>query len=332
MHPENRNFKVWLFLDEIQNVAKWEKAIRFFADRLNVQVYITGSSSKLLSKEIATQLRGRTITFEVLPFSFNEFLKVKNFKVSKYISSRERSILLNLLEEYMLYGGYPEVVLEPEHRMRILKEIWDVTISRDIIERWKIKNIKVLRLLIRAILESKEFSVHKFYNYLKTLGLKISKNTLYNYLEYLQDSLVVYFLRRYSKTYKEVEASRPKVYMVDTGLYLGREEKGRLFENLVFLELKRRGYEVFYWRDERGKEVDFLIVENYRPIKLIQACYELTFENLKREIDPLLKASKQLNCNSLEILTWSQQRTIEVNNRKIKVIPLWKWILQPYFS
>ena len=327
MYPENSRLKVWFFLDEIQNVGEWEKVVRNIMDRWNIQIFLSGSSSKLLSREIATQLRGRTLTYIVYPFSFKEFLRARNFRIKKYMSSYEKNRLLNLLNEYLVYGGYPEAVIERERRMKILREIWDVTIARDIIDRWRIRNIRALKLLIRALRKSREFSIHKFYRYLKSLGLRISKNTLYNYIEYLNDSLVLYLLKKYSPSYKDIEMSIPKIFFVDNGLYMAEESISKLMENLVFMELRRRNYveneKLFYWKNSFGREVDFIVLDG----ELIQVCYELTYENRDREIKSLIKASKQLNYKKLRILTWNQEDTININNRKIEITPLWKWLI-----
>ena len=327
MFPENRKRKTWLFLDEVQNVYNWEKIVRNIMDTSPVQIFITGSSSKLLSREIATQLRGRTLTYEIYPFSFKEFLRAREFEIRKYMSSYEKSRLLSLLDEYLKWGGYPEAVIERERREKILEEIWEVTVARDVIDRWKIRNIKALRLLIKALRESREFSIHKFYNYLKSLGLKISKNTLYNYLEYLNDSLIVFPLKKFSPSYKDIEMSIPKIYFADNGLYLREGGIGKLMENLVFMELKRRGYrenrDLFYWKDYTGREVDFVIKKGKQVIKLIQVCYELTIQNEKRELNSLIKASKKLNCKNLLIITWNQ----EGEKEDTTITPLWKWLL-----
>ena len=328
MYPENSRLKVWFFLDEIQNVGGWEKVVRNIMDRWNIQIFLSGSSSKLLSREIATQLRGRTLTYIVYPFSFKEFLRARNFRIEKYMSSYEKNRLLNLLNEYLVYGGYPEAVIERERRMKILREIWDVTIARDIIDRWRIRNIRALKLLIRALRKSREFSIHKFYRYLKSLGLRISKNTLYNYIEYLNDSLILYLLKKYSPSYKNIEMSIPKIFFVDNGLYMAEESISKLMENLVFMELRRRNYveneKLFYWKNSFGREIDFIVLDR----ELIQVCYELTYENRDREIKSLIKASKQLNYKKLRILTWNQEDTININNRKIEITPLWKWLVR----
>jgi len=181
IYPENKKQKVWLFFDEIQNVKNWELFIRNILDNENAQVFISGSSSKLLSKEIATALRGRTLSYLILPFSFSEFLKLKKFVYKKYLSSEEQANLKNLFNRYFSYGGYPEVLLYPKEQKRIIDEIIEVTIYRDLIERYKIRNIKALKLMFNYLIKAKEFSTHKLYNFLKSLNIKIIKNSLYNY-------------------------------------------------------------------------------------------------------------------------------------------------------
>lgn len=330
MYPENRGRKVWIFLDEVQNVSGWEIIIRSLMDKMDAQIFISGSSSKLLSREIATQLRGRTLTYDILPFSFREFLEAREYTLEKYMSSYKKSLLLKYLDEYLRWGGYPEAVIEWERREKIINEIWEVTIARDMIDRWRIRNIKALNILIRALRESTEFSIHKFYNYLKSIGMKIGKNVLYNYIEYLHDSMIIYPLRRFSYSYKKIEKSMPKIYLVDNGLYLEKKDLGKLLENLVFIELKRRGYreneELFYWKNYTGKEVDFIIKEGGEVKQLIQVCYELTYDNEKREIKPLITASRELRCKNLIIITMDQEDIVEKDNLKIRIIPVWKWL------
>ena len=334
MFPENKNETIWLFLDEIQNVEDWERFVRTMLDREKIKVFITGSSSKILSKEIATQLRGRSITYNIYPFSFREYLRAKNIQYSKYLSSSDIARINNALDEYLHAGGYPEAVLYPRERDKILRDIVDVTIYRDIIERWNIRNIKVLRLLIKALINSKEFSVNKFYRYLQTLGFKIGKNTIYDYLEYLQDALFIFLLRRYSPSYRLQKQTIPKVYVIDNGILTsyGVKDKTRLIENLVFLELiRRKSYglldgELYYYKTN-SYEVDFL-VKTSNGIELIQVAYDVSDFNTKnREIRALVKASDQLNTNKLMIINWDYDGIESHSGKEIKFIKLWKWLL-----
>lgn len=333
IYPENRKKKVFIFLDEIQNVDGWEVFVRSILDSEKTQVFISGSSSKLLGKEIATQMRGRTISYSVYPFSFREYLKAKGFKIKKYPSSYEKSKLMSLLRNYLFYGGYPEAALLENEKEKILKEIWDVTIYRDIVERYGIKNIKVLRLLIKSLKSSLYFSVHKLYNYFKSIGISVSKNTLYLYMQYLEDALILYPLRKFSPSYKDVEQSMPKIYLADNGLLTAEEfqSEGRLMENLIMSHLLRRGYaantHLFYYRSN-GKEVDFILKESEKIKQLIQVTYVSDKNEVdKREIQALIKTSNELKCKNLLIITWDYEGDIEAVDKTIKCLPLWKWLI-----
>jgi len=334
IYPENKTKKIYLFLDEIQNINKWETFVRAVMDSENTQIFISGSSSRMLSKEIATSLRGRTLTYKILPFSFREILRAKNFTQKKFFSSSDKALLINYLNEYLNFGGYPETILFPQERKRMLKEILETTIYRDVIERYNIRNTVVAKIMLKYLLTSTIFSVNKFYNYLKTSGYKISKDTLYNYFEYFCDSLVIYRLSKYSRSYKKINQSLPKIYAVSNGLNTisGISDKGRLMENLVFIELIHKGFipdeNLFYYKTTSDKEVDFVITNNGKVDKLIQSCYNINDYNTKeREIKALLKASIELNCKDLNIVTWDYEKEETINNIKINFIPLWKFLL-----
>lgn len=331
IYPENKNEKVFLFLDEIQIIPGWEKFVRSVMDTENIQIFISGSSSKLLSKEIATSLRGRTIPYYVYPFSFREFLRAKGFKIETYLSSSQKSLILNHLDKF-LKGSYPEVVFFEEEKEKILTEILDVTIYRDVVERFKVKNIKVLKLLLKNLIASAYFSVHGFYNYLKSLGIKVSKNTLYSYIDNFSDAMVLFTLRRYSESYKKKEQTIPKPYFVDNGLLVinGIESKGRLMENVVFLELIRRGFttenNLFYFNPQ--KEVDFVLKEGGKIARLIQVCYDIDdFNTKERELSALAKAGEELKCSDLLVITYDYERVEKYKGRELKFVPLWKWLL-----
>ena len=333
IYPENRGRKIYLFLDEVQNVPYWERFVRNLVDSGGIQVYVSGSSSKLLSMEVATSLRGRTLPYYIYPFNFKEFLRAKGFEVEKYLSSSKKATLLNLLQKYM-EGSYPEVVLFEKEREKVLKEIFDVTIYRDIVERFRVKNIRVLRLMAKGLVSSTYFSIHKFYNYIKSLGMKVSKNTLYNYVEYFSDSLVLYTLRKYSRSYKEVEQTIPKIYFVDNGLLIinGVENTSRLMENLFFSELLKKGLtpnENLFYFYSNNKEVDFVITGGGKVKQLIQVCYNIDdFNTKEREISALVKASKELDCSDLTVITWDYEGVEKHGGRRIKFLPLWKWLLE----
>jgi len=329
LYPENKKRRIYLFLDEIQNVNKWEKFVRGCLDE-GIKVYLSGSSSRMLSREIATSMRGRSLTYQILPFSFKEFLKARKIESSKNLSSSEKSSIIKSFSEYFNYGGYPEVVVYPEEKEKILSEILEVTISKDVIERAKIRNIKAIKILIDSIIVSKEFSVHKFYNYLKSIGVKAGKNVLYQYVEYLNDAFFCFMLRKFSYSYKKAEQSVPKPYIIDNGFFSIKkiDEKSRLMENLVFIELLRGGEEIAYYSDISG-EIDFLIKEGRKVKSLIQVSYDINdFNTKEREVKQLIRLSKHFKCKNLLVITMDYEAEEKIKGRIIKFIPLWKWLLE----
>ncbi|KAF5422658.1 MAG: hypothetical protein C5S45_02040 [Candidatus Methanocomedens sp.] len=330
IYPD-RNKKTWVFLDEIQVIPDWERFVRTLVDMENVNVFVTGSSSRLMSKEIATSMRGRSLTYNVYPFSFAEVLKAGKLEYEEYLSSAQMGEIIQKLEDYVRYGGFPETVRYREEWDRILSEIVDVTIFRDIVERYDVKNIKMLKLFLNAIFNSKEFSIHKFYNFLKSQGHKVSKNTLYTYFGYFEDSFIVFPLKRFSYSYKNIESSMSKIYLVDNGLLSlqGIQDYGRLIENIVFIELKRRSKgDLFYYKSTSGREIDFIIKEGKKVSELIQVCYTLdNFVTKEREIKALLQGSEELKCDNLLIITWDYEAVEIVSGKNVRYVSLCKWLL-----
>jgi len=330
IYPD-RNEKTWVFLDEIQVIPDWERFVRTLVDMENVNVFVTGSSSRLMSKEIATSMRGRSLTYNVYPFSFAEVLKAGKLEYEEYLSSGQMGEIIQKLEDYVKYGGFPETVRYREEWDRILSEIVDVTIFRDIVERYDVKNIKMLKLFLNAIFNSKEFSIHKFYNFLKSQGYKVSKNTLYTYFGYFEDSFIVFPLKRFSYSYKNIESSISKMYLVDNGLLSlqGIRDYGRLIENIVFIELKRRSKgDLFYYKSTSGREIDFIIKEGKKVSELIQVCYMLDdFVTKEREVKALLQGSEELRCDNLLIITWDYEGVEIVSGKRVRYVSLCKWLL-----
>jgi predicted AAA+ superfamily ATPase len=332
LYPDNIGKKIWFFLDEIQNVSGWETFVRSTIDSGKVQIFVSGSSAKLLSKEISTAMRGRTIPYTVMPFSFHEMLKAKGVETEN-LSTSGKAKLFSTLDDYLIYGGYPESIIYPEQREKIMKEIMDVTIYRDIIDRYKVKNTHLLKLFLKCLLSSSSLSVHKFHSFLKSQGISVSKNTLYNYLSYFSDSLVVFPLRKYSPSYKESEQTIPKIYFVDNGLLTsnGIDARTKLFENMVFAELLKSGLtsneSLWYYLSE--KEVDFVITKGKKVVRLIQASYDVSnYDTKDREIGALVKASNEFDCNNLEVVTWDYEKQESYNGKKISFVPFWKFALE----
>jgi predicted AAA+ superfamily ATPase len=328
----------YAFLDEVQNVQNWHKSVRSLFETKKYYIFISGSSSKLLSKEIVTSLRGRTLSHTILPLSFKEFLGFKKFELKPFYSSTEENRIKNSLRNYLKFGGFPDMVFENQIADKFFREYIDLVIFKDIVERYKIKNVFIIKFLIKNILSSfsKEFSVHKIFNTLKSQNIKVSKKTLYNYTSYLEDAFFVFFLRKISFSVRDSELSIPKCYVNDTGLINSvsisfSQNIGKLMENAVFLELERRKKAVtniFYWKNFTGNEVDFVVKQGLRIKQLIQVCYSVEdYETKEREIKALLKASKELKCKDLLVITEDYEDEEKIKGKKIKYIPLWTWLL-----
>lgn len=329
------SFPVSLYLDEVQNVERWEAAVRELLDLQRYKIFVTGSSSKLLSREIATHLRGRTFSYLLLPFSFREFLKARKVAVDD-LSMDEAAGIRSLLREYLEFGGFPEVVLEEAEKDRILKEYFEMILFRDVVERHKLRNIGLARFLTSFLLQNftGEISVNKILKSLRPQ--RFGKNTLYSYFDKIQDSIVLFTLNRFSLRVYQRESWPKKIYVCDTGLTrVARfsEDIGKLMENTVFLELlrltnKKPLLEIYYWRSSREREVDFLLKEGTRIKHLIQVTYASGKDEIEeREIKSLIKASKETRCRNLTVITWNYEDKTEVEGRIIKFIPLWKWLL-----
>jgi hypothetical protein len=324
--PENADKTCYFFLDEVQNLPGWEKFVRFLLDKNN-KVIVSGSSSKLLSKEIATELRGRSVQIRIFPFSFKEILKSKGITLKDFYSTKEEAKLRKFAREYLLWGSYPETILNPSLKEAMLKEILDLTVFRDVVERWKATNLKALRLLLLMLAKSTHLTISKAYRNLKSLT-DVGKATVANYLEYLEDSHVFYYLKPVVKSYKKQELLGFKPYLVDNGLLtiLGVEDKSRLLENLVFTELLKKNYHNLFYYTTGKEEVDFVIKSRQRTW-LIQVTYELNEDNYKRELNSLIKASEYFDSKDLLILTWDQEELHTIDGKEVKVIPMWKWLL-----
>jgi predicted AAA+ superfamily ATPase len=322
IYPERKGKTNYFFLDEIQEIENWEKFVRYLLDTKN-KVFVTGSSSKLLSKEIATLLRGRTIQYFIFPLSFKEYLKFIGFENfnNQYSIKKE-------LKTYIYGGGYPEYVLE--RNKNILFEILSNTIYKDLVERWKIENLKVLKLITVLLANSSFTNITKLYNNISGMNLKVGKTTISNYLEYLEDSFVVFRVKQFSESFKTREIFEFKPFFVDTGLLnlLSCKSDSKYLENIVFIELLRKHkfleniVEVYYYKTRNGKEIDFL-VRSLDKLELYEVCYELDQEHVNK----VLKALDELDLKKGMIITWDDEDLIEKNGKRIKVVPLWKWLL-----
>jgi len=338
-YPQNRERRCSLFFDEIQAVPGWERFIRRLLDTENVHICLTGSSAKFLSREIATTLRGRSISTEVFPFTFKEALRHVQIEetVSPQPGAKQRSLLENRFRAYLLEGGFPEVQgLEARHRVRILQEYLDVVILRDLIERHRITNVMPVRYLIRHLLNAPatSFSVNKFYNHLKSQGIPCGKNTLHEYLEYLADAYLVFPISVHTRSARARMVNPRKVYAIDTGLVQAytrnvQPDWGHLLENFVFLELRRRGGLSEYYRTSSGREVDFFVTTLEGHTSLVQVALDITgAETRKREVRALSEAMEECGIREGLLITLDQQDRLKTHEGHINVMPAWLWALR----
>ncbi len=324
----------YVILDEVQNVVGWE----LFANRLrrSKKVILTGSNSKLLSGELSTHLTGRYIDITLFPFSFVEYLKFKDFKLKKAYTSKEKGLLMKSLRDYLERGGFPEGY---KFGKVMISKIYDDIISKDILLRYRINKIDELKKLARYLVANSamEISYRKLGN---ILGIN-RVETISNWMNYLEEAFLIFRVDKFDYKLKQQFVSPKKVYCVDSGImnnigFKFSENIGKVMENEVFLDLKRRVfledvYDVFYWKNYSQHEVDFVVKKGERVERLIQVSYISSRENINdREIRSLILGSLALRCEDLIVVTWDYEEKREVDGKIIKFIPLWKWLMRDF--
>ena len=330
---------IYLFLDEVQVVDGWNRWINRMYESKKYHIYLTGSTSQLLSREIATEMRGRSISYIVFPYSYREILKLKNRDIpdSEILArSEKRGEIIAVLEDYLQHGGYPETLNNPSIREKLLQSYIDAIVLRDVGERFNVET-----LLLSYIFEylsssySKYFSGSKAYQFLKTINYPVGKERPLQVLGYFNEALTVFPVEIFSRGLRAGKQYPRKIYLADNGLIAGMNGEvdfGRGMENLVFIELCRKSelftkFSVFYWREygkSEGREVDFVIVKGGKVSELINVSYVRSREEVaKREITSLEMASKELKCDDKTIITWDYRE-----NGNIRYIPLWEWLLE----
>lgn len=319
------------FFDEIQNVPKWEIFIRRMQDKGH-KFFITGSNASLLSRELGTKLTGRHISIKLYPFSFNEFLTLKGYKLSGRTLSytTERARIKKYFAEYLKHGGMPEYL--KYGNAALLKGVYEDILYRDIVARYDIKQVKALRELGLYFL-SNIGSLFSYNSLKKTLGLG-SMNTVKSYTDFMENSFLVFSLSRFSYSLKQQFVSAKKIYCIDNGLiesvaFQFSKNKGKFLENLVFLELKRREKEIYYYRTANNLEIDFLVKSGRKDIALIQVTDNLENEKTrKREIAALERAMDELKLKTALVLTEDNEQEIRLDAKIITVVPIYKWLIK----
>lgn len=301
----------YYFFDEIQNVDGWERFVRKLLDSKK-KCIITGSNASLLSKELGTKLTGRHLTYELFPFSYEEMLKLIRKKPS-----------LKLFEIYFEKGGFPDYL--KYNKIEILQNLFSDIVDRDVVVRHNLKDEKSVKRLALYLLTNigKEFSYNKLTKYFK-FG---STNSVISYINYFEDSYLLFTIPRFDYSLKKQLVHPKKIYTIDVGFSNANsasfsEDKGRILENLVYLHLRKKNKNIFYFK-EKG-ECDFVVKERERIVKALQVCYNLTEDNKDREIGGLKEAMEKFKLSQGTIVTFNQEDKIG----NIKVIPIWKWLLE----
>lgn len=329
LYPENLNSILYFYLDEIQNIQGWEAFVRRVNDSKKIRIFLTGSSAKLLSKEIATSLRGRCLTYALYPFSFKEFLLSKEIVPETNIKfSNKRFKVKKFLEEYLEYGSFPDIVLnkEPEIKKKILKEYYDSLVYKDLADRFVLKNTDMLKDLLRYLLTNftKEFSIHNYYKITKN-SMSVSRDTITDYLSCIQETSYFFLLNHFSFSLKSQKVKPKKIIILDNGIrnivsFRTSSDLGKLAENIVGVSLIKNYSDVFYWK-EKG-EVDFITMDKDGSLNPIN----VTFgdEISKREFTSLKEFKSSFKkVKNLTLIT----KDTEGKKDNITLIPLWKWLL-----
>ncbi len=316
------------FFDEIQNIPHWEIAIRRLIAE-GKKIFITGSNASLLSREFGTKLTGRYLPFELFPFSFREYLQFINLSVEDFrggLRTEQKQHLRKSFEQYLEKGGIPQALLFPE--LKIHKILYDDVLYRDIVSRYDVTAVKELRELTAFLLANVGNPIS--YNKLKSQLMLGSVNTVKSFVEYLESAWLFFVISVFDSSVKRQQIASKKVYGIDTGLiqslsFRMSENRGRMLENIVFLELKRRSWQVYYWTSPEGFEVDFYVKEKNL---FIQVCSDLSDKKTReRELRALLLAKKQFPKASLLLLLDHEIEEIVYEGEKITVQPVAEWLL-----
>lgn len=318
----------YIFFDEIQNIYSWELFVNRL-QRLGYNIFLSGSNSKLLSKELSSHLGGRTLTTEVLPFSFNEFLIARHITTINE-TDEEIGRIKNQLQQYILCGGYPEIVIDisdQDLRKKYLNELFDTILFRDITQRFNIKYTTELVALATIIIN--QFSTRTSLTKISR-DLEISTHTIKKYLSYLEEAYLIISSKKFSYKPREMESSYRKYYCIDTGLLNVKKtaltkDFGKSLENIVAIELKRRNIDLYYYIVDNKYEIDFVIGDTTAIKEVIQVVDDEQ-EIPKREIKTGLLACKKLHCQNLTIITWNTEGNKIQDDINIQIIPLWKWL------
>jgi len=319
------------FLDEIQNIPGWQRWVNRLYEFEDIKIFVTGSNAAMLSAEIATALTGRNRIIELYPFSFLEFVQAKGTSPDKrdFLRPEKRAALVHFFDRYLQTGGFPEAVKTGD--TSILQEYFRDIIYRDIVARHGLRNVHELRELVLYL--ASNLSCMMSYKKLQSVISVKSTNTVKKYLGYLADAYLFITVDLFDYSVKKQIYNPAKIYCIDHALaaaagFRFSADIGRTLENIVCLELKRRGHEIYYWRNRAGLEVDFVIKQGLDITGAIQVCHNLEAPDTKRrEIKAAIAAAKTFDLDTVKIITSDVWQEETFDNVKIEYIPIWKWLL-----
>jgi predicted AAA+ superfamily ATPase len=335
----SEDHKLYLFLDEIQNMPDWEKWAKSTYDKNgNIKIVVSGSNASLLSRDISSLLTGRHITTRMFPFSFSEFLDHHGIKyqLKTLQYSKKKTSVKKLFNEYLQNGGFPEVIYYPGLGQReLLQSYFDDIIFRDIISRFNIRNPQVFKQL--SIFCISNIAKPHTFNSLRRLFANytsLSTDAIINYLSYLEDAFLLFSVSHYDHSMKKQINKPKKLYCIDTGMinavsFRFSDNLGQLYENLVFLQLKRSNHEMYYWQSAKGYEVDFVIKEGLKASQLIQVCFDVSdAETRSREVRGLVEGLNYFDLPKGTIITSDFFHEEIVDGKVLRYVPLWYWLLE----
>lgn len=327
-----------IFFDEIQLVEGWEYFIARLIENPSWRVFLTGSSAKLLSREIASQMRGRALSFELFPFSFYEYLQFKKIDTSNLDTSK-RGQIKRSFHEYLKWGGFPEIVGSSlVERRKVLNEYLEVLLFRDIVERNQFERTAIARRLLVGLIKmyGNLFSLNQTHKKLRAEGLFFDKGTLSDFLRWCEDAYILFSIPLYTESDHKARINPQKIYICDIGLAQACEVwneslRGKRFENLVFVHLRASAKykRINYYLSQSKYEVDFICQDEKEKLTLIQVCWEFNEESNGREVRALEQAMEELSLKKSFIITFNQNEVIKVSSGEIHLIDLFKFFLTP---
>lgn len=337
LYPEKKGKEtVYCLFDEVQEVKGWEAVVDRLLRTEKCEVFLSGSSANMLSREIATQMRGRSLAWELFPFSFREFLDYRGGQ-GTLLTSRNRLLVQKHFAEYWKKGGFPEGFdVSDRIRMMIHQEYYRAILHRDVIERYDaIHPQAVVQAGYRLISSAGSlYTLNRITEYLKSLGFKVSHAFVSECLQWFADAYFLFTVKRFDPSVARQNVNPRKAYCVDHALISSvtsgiQKDAGHLLENLVFVDLRRRTDRIHYYRTSRDGEVDFVWLDECARRNLVQVCYSLQDpKTRKRELQSLKDAMSELRLKEATVVSFNEEETVQDGDNIIRVLPVWKYLLQ----